>query len=149
MGTTSCRLKKSAGCTHLVENSIIARYSGNLEKHECPRDLTITYTPLDTDDVRELLTALWGEHLAAEAIESVFENLTTDGAEEWPQARCEEDLEAERESRLSIIDHDVECAEAQVRKSKKALAELKAERDRLIDEQYRNRDQADYPRLTD
>ena len=76
----------------LIENSIIARYSGDLERHKDPRcKRADTFTPLDTDAIRELLTTLWGEHITLQALELIFETLVTDGAETWPQAWCEEE----------------------------------------------------------
>lgn len=75
----------------LIENSIIARYSGDLERHEDPRmKRAETFTPLDAGAVRELLTTLWGEHITPQALELVFETLVTDGAEAWPRARYQE-----------------------------------------------------------
>jgi hypothetical protein len=114
----------------LIENSIIARYSGDLERHEDPRGKRAdTYTPLDTDAIRELLVTLWGEHITAQALELVFETLTMEGAEEWPQAWCEEVDAAERERRLASLDHEIECVEEQIK-------ELKDEQDRLSGENF-------------
>jgi hypothetical protein len=112
----------------LIENSIIARYSGELEKHEAD-DGAVTFTPLDTDDIRDLLTTLWGGHITPQALELVFETLVTDGAEAWPQAYCEEVDDAERERRLASLDHEIEYAEEHVKK-------LKDERDRLVGEGF-------------
>ena len=82
----------------MIENSIIERYSGDLRKWEDPRmKRADTYTPLDTDAIRELLTTLWGEHVTTQTIERVFEMLVEDGAKQWPLAWCEEDLAWDRE----------------------------------------------------
>src|SRR5262245_14302429 len=79
----------------LVDNSIIERYDGDLERHQCPKTAEVHYTPLDTDHIRTLLNRLWGESLTAETIEDFFERLTKDGAEEWPHGWCEEDAAGE------------------------------------------------------
>jgi hypothetical protein len=85
----------------MIERSIVARYDGDLERHECPKTAEVHYTPLDTDHIRTLLDALWGETLTAKTIEEFFKRMTEDGAEEWPHAYCEDD---EEERPLSSYD---------------------------------------------
>jgi hypothetical protein len=121
----------------MIENSIITRYDGDLERHEDPREKRAdTYIPLDTDAIRESLTTLWGEHITAQTLERVFETLTTDGAEKWPLAWCEEDLERERERRALMLDYEIECTEKQIAKTQRRLTKLTRERDQLIGEQF-------------
>jgi hypothetical protein len=77
----------------LVDQSIRDRYDGDLERWEDIRDGGQTYTPIDTDHVRDLLNVLWGELLTSQAIEDAFERLTQDGADidAWPHGWCQED----------------------------------------------------------
>src|SRR5215475_3557355 len=98
----------------MIDASIIARYDSELERHDsCDRKGVFDgyfYTPLDTDKIRELLTKLWGDLLAAEVIEDAFARLTQDGAAEWPNAYCEEDQEQEEQAQLELFDQE-EAAE--------------------------------------
>jgi hypothetical protein len=109
----------------VIHASIIERYDGDLERHEDPRgkrnDL---YVPLDHDQIRELLTKLWAEHVTVGTIEDAFDNLVNYGAEDWPHAWCEEELEAEREQQLSYLDYEIECTEQQLAKLKHELNQL-------------------------
>ncbi len=109
----------------LIETSIVNRYDGDLEKHE---DLYMggsdTYTPLDTDAIRELLTALWGEHITAKTIETVFKNLVENGAEKWPQAWCEEDIEQERQDRIDGLGNEIDHIEDHLDRLKAEYAKL-------------------------
>jgi hypothetical protein len=108
------------GLLDLIEQSIIRRYDGDLERREDPRcKRADTYTPLDTDTIRTLLTTLWGGRVSAETIEEVFDRLTTDGAEQWPKAWCEEDLEIERNQRLARIEYEIECVEQRIKNKRK------------------------------
>jgi hypothetical protein len=125
----------------LIENSIIERYEGDLERHETESG-EITYIPLDVDNIHDLLTTGWGEYVAADTLEQIFKNLTEDGAEKWPKAYCEEDLDYEREQRASLIDYDIACAEVHLEK-------LKTERDELIALQCDRAHTDDKHRLTD
>jgi hypothetical protein len=76
-----------------IDATIIARYNGDLERHEDPRGKRGDfYTPLDTNNIRELLIELWGERLTANAIEDAFLRLTEDGAESWPHGWCDDDI---------------------------------------------------------
>lgn len=79
----------------LIDDLIIAKYNGDLERWWDDRECRYHYTPVDTDDIRDLLTKLWGDLLSKEACDDAFLRLTEDGAEEWPHAYCE-DEEAER-----------------------------------------------------
>jgi hypothetical protein len=75
-----------------IDATIIARYDGDLERHEDPRGKRgVCYTPLDTSNIQELLTRLWGTRLTADAIEDAFHRLTEDGADTWPLAWCDDD----------------------------------------------------------
>ena len=78
--------------TSLIDDAIIARYTGDLERYD-ERDGGYIYVPLDTDHIRELLTEFWGELLSTSALEDAFGRLTKDGAANWPAAWCEEDDE--------------------------------------------------------
>lgn len=89
-------LEEQAQFEELVEKSIIARYDGNLERWE-GRDGGPVYTPLDTDHVRTLLNALWGELLTPQAIDDAFERLA-EGENEWPHGYCEDDIEEQWQS---------------------------------------------------
>jgi small-conductance mechanosensitive channel len=138
----------------LIETSIIERYSGDLEKREDPRrKCAERYVPLDTDDIRELLTTLWGELVSAQTIEQVYAALVEDGAEEWPQAWCEEEIAAEREQRLSYLDYEIDRVEERLAKlikhTKKHLAELTEEREELIGQQFDRWYAEEYHRLAD
>src|SRR5262249_28818559 len=114
--------------SELIAQSIIKRYSGDLEKHADKYETgLVTYTPLDTDDIRDLLTTLWGAHITAEKLEDVFETLTKDGAEHWPDAWCEEDLEYERGQcgrKNNRLDNEIKYVESR-------LAMLRQERNDL------------------
>jgi hypothetical protein len=124
----------------LIEKSITERYSGDLERHEDPRGKCAnTYTALDTDHIRQLLTSLWGEHITADTLESVFETLTEGGAEKekWsPQAWCEEDDEIERQEQLSTIDCEAAAVEDQISKLTRRLKRLHAKAQTLHDEGF-------------
>jgi hypothetical protein len=88
------------GLFELIENSITARYEGELVKREDPRrKYADTYAALDTGDIRNLLTTLWSGHISAETLDQVFETLTEDGIEKerWPYGYCDEDLAYERD----------------------------------------------------
>jgi hypothetical protein len=111
----------------LIEKSVVERYSGELGRREDPLDAGSFYLPIDTDAIRDLLNDMWGEHVTKESIDHVYTNLVENGAEEWPKAYCEEDLQYERDQRLSSIDNDIERAEEYV-------AKLKRERDGVIEE---------------
>jgi hypothetical protein len=123
---TLCRLSfaEVTRFYELIETPIIERYAGDLERHEC-EDGTVTYTPLDTDTIRELLITLWGDLVSETTINGVYDDLITDGAEQWPRAHCEEDIAYERKERLTRLDHDIECTETH-------LAELKQEARTLL-----------------
>jgi hypothetical protein len=111
--------------SELIEKSITERYSGELERHEDERGkMPVMYTPLDTDDIRNVLIKLWGKYVTAETLKGVFNVLTQDGAEHWPNAWCKEDLEYEREQRgreIDRLDTEIEYAESR-------LATLRQER---------------------
>jgi len=89
------KLEEWTALQELIDNSIIERYDGDLERSGPGHHGEIYYWPLDTDHIRTLLVELWGELLTAETIEDFFKRLTKNGAEEWPHAYCEDD-EAER-----------------------------------------------------
>jgi hypothetical protein len=65
----------------LIEDSIIRRYDGKLERRQDPRSKRNTYKPLDTDAIRTLLTTLWGEYISAETIKTIFNTLVEDDTE--------------------------------------------------------------------
>lgn len=109
----------------LIDEFIIARYAGGLERVEECYSGYGAYLPLDEDSIRELLTALWGEHVTTKTLDAAFDNLTQFGADEWPRARCEKDIREEKERRLHSIDYDIERTEAQ-------LADLRKEADELL-----------------
>ena len=110
----------------LIEHSIVERYSGELERHDDPCiKAEPHYVPLDTDAVRLLLNTLWGDFVAEQILDSVFATLIEDGAEHWPHGYCTEELEREREQKLSRVDHDIECVE-------KVLNKLKEQRNQLL-----------------
>jgi hypothetical protein len=97
----------------LIEASIIARYSGDLKRHE---DLRMkrgdTYTPLDTGAIRNLLTTLWDGPALAEITERALETLTKHGAKEWPRAWCDDHLDDdERWEKLDGIEQEIDRVE--------------------------------------
>jgi hypothetical protein len=124
--TNSLIFKEEDQLFTLIETSIVERYAGDLERQEDPRGKCAdTYIPLDTDNIRELLTTLWGELVSAETIERAYTTLIEHGAEKWPLGWCEEDITREREERLSHLDYEIERGEQH-------LAELKAELNQLM-----------------
>jgi hypothetical protein len=91
----------------LIMRSITERYDGELECWADSYDGGPVYTPIDTDEIREMLVALWGERVSAEELDEAFYWLTRD-RNHWPHARCQAD---EDERRLSDLATDEERAE--------------------------------------
>ncbi len=87
---------------NLVDATITARYTGELERQEDPRGKRADlFTALDTSQVRELLIELWGTRLTADAIENAFLRLTEDGTETWPHGWCDDDIAEDEDIRLA------------------------------------------------
>jgi hypothetical protein len=105
----------------LIERSIIERYEGDLEKHDDPQNGGCLYTPLDTDNIRELVVSLWGELVHSEVLENAINRLTEHGAEVWPRGYCEEDIEAKNIERSKCHDYDSECCDTAIRKLRRKL----------------------------
>jgi len=79
----------------VVDKSITKRYDGPLDRFE-GRHGEITYQPIDTDAIIQLLVELWGDLLTPEAINDAFDRLMDpDIWGKWPRGYCEAD-EAER-----------------------------------------------------
>src|SRR5262249_15442606 len=77
----------------LIDDSIIERYDGDLERLGEGKHGELHYRPLDEDHIRQLLASLWGERLTAEVIEDAFKRLMNDVEGPWPHGYCEEDEE--------------------------------------------------------
>jgi hypothetical protein len=86
-------LAEESALESLIDQSIISRYDGDLERLGPDQDGGINRVPLDTEHVSDLLTALWGKYLNPGAITAALIRLTEDGAEHWPNAWCEDDEE--------------------------------------------------------
>ncbi len=89
---------------NVVTASITARYAGDLQRWWDERNGGVYYTPLDTDNIRELLTTLWGDFLTTEAIEEFATQLIVEGAENWPRTWCEEDEDEKEERQARDLD---------------------------------------------
>jgi len=74
----------------MIDDSILKRYDGDLERLDEGHHGEIGYRPLDIDYVRDLLIELWGGTLTTNAIEEAFERLM-DRNGEWPHGYCQED----------------------------------------------------------
>ena len=73
----------------MIDDSITSRYDGELDRGGEDLDGALAYTPLNTDAIRNLLHALWGELLTPEAIESAFDRLMDHST--WPHGWCQAD----------------------------------------------------------
>jgi hypothetical protein len=78
----------------LIDQSVVARYDSLLDRGEGRRG-EISYRPMDTDRLCDLLVELWDELLTPEAINEAFDRLVVEWRDEWPHGVCEAD-EAER-----------------------------------------------------
>lgn len=76
----------------MINESIVARYTSDLDRVGEDTHGKICYRPLDTDHLINLLTKLWGEILTPEAINDTFDRLMED-QDEWPHGYCEENEE--------------------------------------------------------
>jgi hypothetical protein len=96
-----------------IKAAVIARYDGEVARHDSMnQDGDVTwYTPLDGDDVRNLLWGLWGDWLTEETLERLAKALIEDGAEKWPLAHCEKDEEEAERERLDLLDHEERARE--------------------------------------
>jgi len=74
----------------VIDDSIVARYDGDLERLGEGRHGEICYRPLDTDHIHRLLVDLWGERLTPDTINATFDRLMK-LQDEWPHGYCEED----------------------------------------------------------
>jgi hypothetical protein len=68
----------------LVLRSITSRYQGELERCECSVTAEVTYTPVDTGDVHDLMITLWGEYLTRDRLELMEAVLCEGGADRGP-----------------------------------------------------------------
>jgi len=81
----------SATALELIVGLVADRYIGNLESSE-DRHGDVWYLPSDADDIREIMTGLWGEYLPALLREEIAERIIREG---WPEKfyiRCLERL---------------------------------------------------------
>jgi hypothetical protein len=124
ISSNTLSLTEQTALETLIDDSIVARYEGDLERIDEYCGVCGTYLPLDEDNIRELLTAFWGEHVTAETLDAAFDRLTQFGADEWPRAWCEEDIREEKDRRLRSIDYDIQCAEEQLANLRKEAEEL-------------------------
>jgi len=108
----------------MIRNSAINRYAGELRKWEDFPEGGYLYTPMDEDQIRDLLAMLWGPLAHPRMIEQAFQTLITDGAQHWPKGWCQEDQEAEDRAKLFVLDHQIECAERYLRNLKRKARRL-------------------------
>jgi hypothetical protein len=119
----------------LITNSIIQIYAGDLERSACEdRHGAFIYTPLDVDNIRDLLTKHWGELVEPPVLDEAFERLTEDGAEHWPKAWCDEDLDEEADRHLRDLDYEDHLIEEREEALAKEQKRLQADKQALIDE---------------
>src|SRR5262249_28064724 len=75
------RYRDSATVLELIVGSVADRYIGDLESSEdCHGD--VWYLPSDADDIREIMTDLWGKYLPALLREEIAERIIREG---WPE----------------------------------------------------------------
>jgi hypothetical protein len=67
-------------------------------------------------------------------LDEVFERLTEEGAEHWPNAWCEEDIADEADQRLRDIDYEEYLIEEREKRLTKQLKSLQADKQTLSDE---------------
>jgi hypothetical protein len=77
----------------MIDDSIVKRYDGDLDRLGEGRHGETCYRPLDTDRIRRLLVDLWGNLLTPETINEAFDRLMEE-QDDWPHGYCEEDEEA-------------------------------------------------------
>jgi hypothetical protein len=118
----------------LIANSIIQLYDGDLEKYDDCRDGGFIYTPIDVDNIRDLLTKHWGEHIKESILDDAFERLTEEGAEHWPKAWCEEDEADAADQRLRDIDYEWNLINERKQKLVRELKRLEAAEQALNEE---------------
>ena len=76
----------------MIDDSIVKRYDGDLDRLGEGRHGETWYRPLDPDYVSSLLVDLWGEILTPETINEAFDRLMEEQGE-WPRGYCKEDEE--------------------------------------------------------
>jgi hypothetical protein len=96
----------------IIRESIVARYDGSLERDTDANDGGFVYTPLDEDLIRSLLVTLWEDLLSPQEIDTAYDHIITYGADKWPKAWCQEDVDDEEEMRLSLLDQEEAQREA-------------------------------------
>jgi hypothetical protein len=82
--------KTQAAFETMIDDSIVERYDGNLDRLGEGRHGEICYRPLDPDYVGRVLVELWGDRLTPEAINAAFDRLMEEH-DEWPHGYCEDD----------------------------------------------------------
>jgi hypothetical protein len=75
----------------LVTASIVKRYNGPLERQGMGCQGDIFYTPVDLDQIRELLATLWGEFLKGDTLENALLIIDEEGCTDWSHGYEEED----------------------------------------------------------
>jgi hypothetical protein len=108
----------------MMRDSVINRYAGDLRKWDNFREGGCLYTPLDTDNIRDLLVTSWGKLVHPQMIEQAFRTLIKDGTEHWPKASCQEDLDEEARRELDSLGHEIEQTEQYLRNLKRRARRL-------------------------
>jgi len=119
--------KNSATAIELIFRSVAASYTGNLESSE-DRDGGICYRPSDGEEIRKILTDLWGEYLPAILREKIAEQILREGTsslDDWPEAFCN-DLADEYRDCVSGLDHDLEIVVERKKATAAEIAKLSA-----------------------
>jgi hypothetical protein len=119
--------KNSATAIELIFRPVAASYTGNLESSE-DHDGGICYRPSNGNEIREILTDLWGEYLPAMLREKIAEQIIREGTsslEDWPEAFCD-DLADNYRDRVSNLDHDLEVIAERKKATAAEIAKLSA-----------------------
>jgi hypothetical protein len=118
---------ESASASELVLRTVSASYTGNLESSE-DHDGVICYRPSDGNEIREILTDLWGAYLPAMLREKIAEQIIREGTsslEDWPEAFCD-DLANDYQDRVNGLDHDLEVIAERKKATATEIAKLSA-----------------------
>jgi hypothetical protein len=116
MRTQSLTWDEQFAFERLVLKSITSRYQGELERWGSSHG-RISYAPVDTSEIHDLLVDLWGEHITRDTLDRLEQELCEEGADrdEWgPKAYCEEDDEEERERDEAYAEYWSDLAEGNI-----------------------------------
>jgi hypothetical protein len=109
---THLTLDEEIALESLIDNSIIARYDSEIERHETYEG-ECYYVPLDRITLRELLTELWGNRVTSEVIEDAFTRLVEGTEEEWPSGWQDHGDDPIHNLRIDIATNEEDIAEAE------------------------------------